>query len=882
MNWLEPLRRKVGDNRAGRPRSRHARPCQEDLESRVVLYTASGNLWLSPQLITVSFVPDGTNLNGKSSNLFSTFNSKFGSASTWENVILEAAQLWAQQTNINFSVVSDNGAAEGSGSYQQGDPNFGDIRIGGYDFGNSSTLAETYMPPPINNYSAAGDIMINTDPGVSFKINGTYDLETVMAHELGHALGLLHSSVSNAVMYAVYNGIKQSLTSDDIAGIQSIYGGARTPDQYEGSLGDGSFSTTYNINSLINSTGLTALVTGADITTTSDQDYYVLTVPSGTNGTMKVTMQSQGLSLLEPQLTIYNSSQTSVGSVNGTKFGDTVTVTVSGVSAGQNYYIKAFTPLTTANGTGAYALSMTFGANAAPTVPIPNTEKANGSPLSSGGGIASRDGSEILVNTYTTGIQQTDPNSPHSVGIDLAGDSVVTWESQGEDGSGWGVYAQRFDPSGNKVGSEFRVNTTTTGDQMNPTVSMNAGGSFVITWQSQAQDGSGWGIYAQRYNASGNKVGGEFQVNTTTAGDQEYPSVAMNAFGGFVITWQSNGQDGNGWGIYAQRYDYSGNKVGGEFQVNTTTAGDQTNASVAMGALGAFVVTWQSYGQDGSGWGIYAQQYDYNGNKVGGEFRVNTTTTGDQEYPSVAINALGNYVITWSSDGQDGSGWGIYVQRYNSKGVMQGGETLVNTTTTGDQEYSTVAMDIMGGFVVTWSSLGEDGNGWGVYARQFSPSGTPVDIEVPVTTTTACDQIYSSVAMSATGQLLIDWSGNGVGDSSGVFMQRFSLSTISDSEASDTFQGAPGHRGHHGVSHAASGHDKGGRSKAGPHEGSHSHGSSVIVRRAHAPSVHQPAKKAVAKIKDKVAHAEGQTPLEWSGVETRFQFQSRHRAPVRH
>src|SRR5271157_1700106 len=119
MNWLEPLTRKVRDNRSGRHRGRHERPCLEDLESRVVLYTASGNLWPSPQLITVSFVPDGTNLNGKSSNLFSTFNSKFGSASTWENVILKAAQLWAQQTNINFSVVSDSGATDGSGSYQQ-------------------------------------------------------------------------------------------------------------------------------------------------------------------------------------------------------------------------------------------------------------------------------------------------------------------------------------------------------------------------------------------------------------------------------------------------------------------------------------------------------------------------------------------------------------------------------------------------------------------------------------------------------------------------------------------------------------------------------------------------------------------------------------------
>src|SRR6516164_5842402 len=107
------------------------RPNLESLESRVVPYSASGNAWPNPQLVTISFMPDGTNLGGTTSNLFSVFNQKFGSASTWQNQILKAAQVWAQQTNLNFAVVSDNGSASGSGNYQQGDPGVGDIRIGG-------------------------------------------------------------------------------------------------------------------------------------------------------------------------------------------------------------------------------------------------------------------------------------------------------------------------------------------------------------------------------------------------------------------------------------------------------------------------------------------------------------------------------------------------------------------------------------------------------------------------------------------------------------------------------------------------------------------------------------------------------------------------------
>ena len=183
-------------------------------------------VWPNPQLITISFMPDGTNLGGGvTSNLFSTFNSKSSLAGNWENVILQAAQTWAQQTNINFAVVPDNGAPEGSGADEQGDPGFGDIRIGGYNFG-SSTLALTYQPPSANNFSIAGDMTFNT--GQSFNIGSTYDLFTVAMHEFGHALGLNESSVSSAVEYATYTGRKTGLASDDIAGIRSIYSAQRS------------------------------------------------------------------------------------------------------------------------------------------------------------------------------------------------------------------------------------------------------------------------------------------------------------------------------------------------------------------------------------------------------------------------------------------------------------------------------------------------------------------------------------------------------------------------------------------------------------------------------------------------------------------------------
>src|SRR5437667_7344975 len=91
-----------------------ARLTLEMLETRLVPYSVSGGAWTNPHLITISFVPDGTDQGGVSSNLFASLNAHPGwTTATWQNQILKAAQVWAQQTNINFAVVSDNGTGIG-------------------------------------------------------------------------------------------------------------------------------------------------------------------------------------------------------------------------------------------------------------------------------------------------------------------------------------------------------------------------------------------------------------------------------------------------------------------------------------------------------------------------------------------------------------------------------------------------------------------------------------------------------------------------------------------------------------------------------------------------------------------------------------------------
>ena len=231
------------------------------------------------------------------------------------------------------------------------------------------------------------------------------------------------------------------------------------------------------------------------------------------------------------------------------------------------------------------------------------------------------------------------------------------------------------------AGQETLVNTTTTTDQMYPSVASLSTGGYVVTWMGYNQADASYEIYGQQFDASGAAVGGQTQINTTTTASDQNPSVAGLRGGGYVVAWMAYGQDGDGWGIYGQTFNASGAPVGGETRINTTTASDQVDPSVAALTGGGYIVTWASDNQDGDGWGVYGQRFDASGHAVGGETLINTTTTSDQLNPKVAGLSNGGYVVTWESYNTTSSNYDLYEQRFDASGAAVGGETRVNTTT---------------------------------------------------------------------------------------------------------------------------------------------------------------------------------------------------------
>jgi len=315
---------------------------------------------------------------------------------------------------------------------------------------------------------------------------------------------------------------------------------------------------------------------------------------------------------------------------------------------------------------------------------------------------------EFLVNTITTANDQ----KKATVAVSASGDFVVVWESGGPGAKD--VYARQFNADGTAVDDEFLVNTiTTANDQKEPGVGIDDAGNFVIVWESGEPGAKD--VYARQFNADGTAVDDEFLVNTiTTANDQKKAAVAVSASGDFVVVWESGGPGDKD--VYARQFNADGTAVDDEFLVNTTTSNEQKEPDVAIDDAGKFVVVWE--GRDADMKGVFFQRFDSDGSKLGIETGVNTTTSGDQKRPVVTMDTERDFVIAWEGNGAlDDSG--VHAQRYDSAGNAVGGEFLVNTETADKQERVSVTTDSDGDLVVVWDSMGQDGDKDGVYAQQY-------------------------------------------------------------------------------------------------------------------------------------------------------------------
>ena len=359
-------------------------------------------------------------------------------------------------------------------------------------------------------------------------------------------------------------------------------------------------------------------------------------------------------------------------------------------------------------------------------------------------------GPEFRVNVDLLG-QASFP----SVAIDGAGNSVVAWQASSQ------VRARRFDAAGAPRGTEFVVHASPAAASA-PAVLSAASGAFTVVWYSAANGGT---LVARRYDAAGAALGAEFRVDTTGA-VQARAAAAADAAGDFVAAWTRIGGDGDGPGIFAQRFDAGGNPLGGEFRVNAYTTGDQSRAAVAVDGAGNFVVVWRSAPAGSDPAVIAGQRFDRDGIPVGAEFQV--SSAGRHDSPSVAASPTGEFLVVWADNTH--ARVKIRARRYDAAGVP-GPERPVHTTAISGVGDTAVASDGAGRYVAVWMDS-DPSVGFKTKGRRLDAAGAPRGRTFRVSNQNGPSAFGADIAADTHGNLLVAWESS-VSNDDDVHAQRY-------------------------------------------------------------------------------------------------------------
>lgn len=353
-----------------------------------------------------------------------------------------------------------------------------------------------------------------------------------------------------------------------------------------------------------------------------------------------------------------------------------------------------------------------------------------------------RSGDEIVVNsTYARSQAQSDVTRLASGGF------IVTWiDADFSTTANRFVRAQMFNADGSASGSELTLLGPLNG-AISPTITALANGGFVVTYGGMPR--------AAIFDDTGVQIGSTLSLGTSFASSMASTGLAS---GGFAVVWsdsRSSGADTSGSGIRVSTFDEAGNAVIGDVLVNTTTSGNQADASVASLAGGGFVVTWTD--RSTSSWLIKAQIFDATNTKVGGEFTVNWSAGPNAASVESSVTALtnGNFAVAW----YEGSLHRIQV--FTASGVPVGAEIAVAAGFSGTQVGPELTALSTGGFVLTWvgnAGALSDGSGSGVYFQAFDAAGAPIGSVQLANSTLAGDQILPSVVALDNGSFAITWT----------------------------------------------------------------------------------------------------------------------------
>lgn len=399
-------------------------------------------------------------------------------------------------------------------------------------------------------------------------------------------------------------------------------------------------------------------------------------------------------------------------------------------------------------------------------------------------------GADSIVNTTTSGGQIV----PQMAGL-ADGGYVVLWRSD-TPSSGQDIFGRIFKADGTASGDDFVVNSITASNQVISTVAALPDGGFIALWVSfDTGDGSSSCIRARMFGADGTPQGVEFIANSTAAASQTRPAVTMLDDGRFVATWQSyDGGDGDPTCIRGRLFEADGDAIGADFIVNTTSTAAQITPVIRTLADGRFMVVWASDDTgDGNGGCVRARIFEADGTASSADFIVNSTISGGQTNPGLAVLADGRILMIFESDDTGDGAFGCIRARFlTADGAPSGPDFIVNSTTAGNQADPKITALADGRAVAVWYSGDTgDGSSYCVRARLFNVDGSLSGKDFIVNTVSNGKQYNPAVTALSDGRFVVAWQSEDGGDGSGtgIRQQVFDPTEFLATNAGDTFAG---------------------------------------------------------------------------------------------
>ncbi|TLP63093.1 calcium-binding protein [Pseudomonas mosselii] len=421
-------------------------------------------------------------------------------------------------------------------------------------------------------------------------------------------------------------------------------------------------------------------------------------------------------------LTVNGQQTTSLADIGAVQFDDAIVTLQTGRFANESGSVVSMEPASTALSNGGYVIAWQQGDN----IRVQQYDQSQ----------------DLVSDTVLPGVTGANP----VVAATNDGGYVVGWTA-----TPYTQVLQAYDKNGVASGVPVTVETQ---DNDNPSVKIEdasitvlKNGTWVVTWSEEMRDywmdqngnqhvSEGGELFMQLINPTTHAlIGKPVKVDNTVKDNAIYavePSVTTLSNGGFVVLWERETDATDNVDVYMQLYSAAGKPVGGNVRVNSTIAGEQYGAEVAVLGDGSYVVTWTSVQYDANenatSADVFMQRYSAAGKALGGETQVNVTSSEPQGEPAITALQGGGYVISWATSDEvayDGTN-NLYAQIYDKSGNKVGAPLHITSDDSNDM-FPVIAATDDGGFIITWEVLSPQVNGQNatgdIYSQRFDANG---------------------------------------------------------------------------------------------------------------------------------------------------------------